>query len=205
MHCTAVAILYSSSQNSLIALCDPDMRKKLSSQSFIHQVRILSYSWEIPLWDNPGSLASQSFIHQVRILSRMGESESHRRWASQSFIHQVRILSAEEVVQWGGSRTQVAILYSSSQNSLGEWSHPYRPSACMDVVAILYSSSQNSLVGSPVTQEDMNNVQSRNPLFIKSEFSPTMRTKTAYEVTSEKSQSFIHQVRILSCFVYFSC
>ena len=113
-----VAILYSSSQNSL---CRREVRKKCvgscrnplfiksefslawgtlyddylrPSQSFIHQVRILSYSseafierdccsrnplfiksefspWEIPLWDNPGSLASQSFIHQVRILSLM--------------------------------------------------------------------------------------------------------------------------------------
>jgi len=65
---------------------------------------------------------SQSFIHQVRILSTINSE----RWIiqylakSQSFIHQVRILSFRSVCVFnkGGKKMKVAILYSSSQNSL---------------------------------------------------------------------------------------
>ena len=145
---------------------------------------------------------SQSFIHQVRILSRLKKAVHHETdmgscrnplfiksefspagWRLHFFIH------------W---RSCVAILYSSSQNSLrtsmnmmlyllmlyrqsqsfihqvrilSHWGwttprwqlHPW--------VAILYSSSQNSLGCLPLGVQWWAFLHSRNPLFIKSEFS----------------------------------
>jgi len=120
-----VAILYSSSQNSLTfaPIGYGDLRKGWGrnplfiksefsrgvflhpvegppeSQSFIHQVRILSPPLIIPfiVIEGFGALRSQSFIHQVRILSCTGVRASYYMprplRASQSFIHQVRILS----------------------------------------------------------------------------------------------------------------
>jgi len=69
------------------------------------------------------------------------DSETLFRW-SQSFIHQVRILSSKRRMR----------------------------SACTCRVAILYSSSQNSLCTS-VRIKMCPQWTSRNPLFIKSEFS----------------------------------
>ena len=66
-------------------------------------------------------------------------------------------------------------------------------------VAILYSSSQNSLVREILAAAGEGDEISRNPLFIKSEFSQELVTKlTAAGIPCEESQSFIHQVRILS-------
>ena len=63
---------------------------------------------------------------------------------SQSFIHQVRILSRRTWAAFLKGGGEVAILYSSSQNSLGEGNEVSLTGAG-PVVAILYSSSQNSL------------------------------------------------------------
>ena len=66
----AVAILYSSSRNSLMALSQDSTRPAWAwSQSFIHQVRILSASMGATAFHVMRMLWSQSFIHQVRILS----------------------------------------------------------------------------------------------------------------------------------------
>jgi len=148
-----VAILYSSSQNSLVGNRYHSLNVssiERQSQSFIHQVRILSLRivWDKRFHDKP---LSQSFIHQVRILSSLGLEDNKKE-----------VKEGEEV----------AILYSSSQNSLRLF-YPYKPTWRVAVVAILYSSSQNSLV------------------FL---FTP----HGCYDMTGA-SQSFIHQVRILSC------
>ena len=116
------------------------------SQSFIHQVRILSWAYINDVFEFSNLSRSQSFIHQVRILSKWGDfveiqlggtvailysssqnslanmmiseiAPAWRRRKSQSFIHQVRILSGNEVSHTGAAPV-VAILYSSSQNSL---------------------------------------------------------------------------------------
>ena len=169
--------------------------KSLGSQSFIHQVRILS-PHHMPEVDPPEIPASQSFIHQVRILSQIRKvchSRQQFGWRrnplfiksefsqqaskpsltafilSQSFIHQVRILSWAQKEIREFRLCDVAILYSSSQNSLLPacpfFSLPFRFR-----VAILYSSSQNSL----------------------------LLLALCAAATVLKSQSFIHQVRILS-------
>ena len=65
------------------------------------------------------------------------------------------------------ANVEVAILYSSSQNSLGARKGPPRRKRR---VAILYSSSQNSLGVEGSTRSG--HICRRNPLFIKSEFSP---------------------------------
>jgi len=66
-------------------------------------------------------------------------------------------------------------------------------------VAILYSSSQNSLWDERFHDEPFpSGLSRRNPLFIKSEFSQEEAVAKTKEVFGE-SQSFIHQVRILSC------
>ena len=71
--------------------------------------------------------------------------------------------SCLQLLYWWGL---VAILYSSSQNSLGSCSFFMN---CRIMVAILYSSSQNSLLN--VSPPFFHALVSRNPLFIKSEFS----------------------------------
>ena len=118
-------------------------------------------------------------------------------WWSQSFIHQVRILSGERLRALRARQPEVvAILYSSSQNSLSGVSYMTTPSdqgrnplfiksefSLRDFkdwaefvdycfVAILYSSSQNSLAMGSASERVRLSV-SRNPLFIKSEFSPS--------------------------------
>ena len=119
----------------------------------------------------------------------------------------------------GKTLKRVAILYSSSQNSLrpkkwlidnfltsrnplfikSEFSYRKQRWNISDThlrVAILYSSSQNSLAIGFEYSIDMFSA-CRNPLFIKSEFSPwegSPFTKFVFGM----SQSFIHQVRILS-------
>ena len=138
---------------------------------------------------------------------------------SQSFIHQVRILS-ERFPFEVSILLEVAILYSSSQNSLrlckcfstfrrksrnplfikSEFS-PLTAGTAQSwtaVVAILYSSSQNSLVSNTSMTIRFSMVSvSRNPLFIKSEFSLVLLGVALSEIVW-LSQSFIHQVRILS-------
>jgi len=142
------------------------------SQSFIHQVRILSWLYLKTAHALHGK--SQSFIHQVRILSAFGSrmplgilstcvailyssSQNSLQYLDEYFLDQVS--------------QGVAILYSSSQNSLMPWGMCV--SWPMESVAILYSSSQNSLSLSSVRTRKLSlSAQSRNPLFIKSEFSP---------------------------------
>ena len=89
---------------------------------------------------------------------------------------------------------KVAILYSSSQNSLVLQNKGHKVVDAIEV-AILYSSSQNSLMGL-LNSASTRGLPSRNPLFIKSEFSPWSIGRTRTSVV--RSQSFIHQVRILS-------
>jgi len=89
----------------------------------------------------------------------------------------------------------VAILYSSSQNSLLKLPSQGLP-LCGCIVAILYSSSQNSLTFRATDRH--NPASRRNPLFIKSEFSLYLCLAHALHGRARKSQSFIHQVRILS-------
>ena len=139
---------------------------------------------------------SQSFIHQVRILSRKGWAQAKVIGGSQSFIHQVRILSEAILVPRLAKAWAVAILYSSSQNSLTKevaWGVLYddylRPSqSFIHQVRILSKLEKYTSLAC--------NLAGRNPLFIKSEFSQeeeNMENKVTIE-----SQSFIHQVRILS-------
>ena len=166
-----VAILYSSSQNSLQNWGVANDYCPLWSQSFIHQVRILSgidiRSWSALIAESQSfihqvrilsgktvdrldwrmlQMPSQSFIHQVRILSctQMAGGRNCSVGRSQSFIHQVRILSRHIYGKSPRRCRRVAILYSSSQNSLSQArdGHVFR----LHAVAILYSSSQNSLL-----------------------------------------------------------
>ena len=97
---------------------------------------------------------------------------------SQSFIHQVRILSSVIVTHLLTSHTGVAILYSSSQNSL-LWTAEVSNGAVSNdyCVAILYSSSQNSLHKRAEIKKFSRSSASRNPLFIKSEFSQSEKTR----------------------------
>ena len=118
-------------------------------------------------------LKSQSFIHQVRILSAIFHAPGIQRDVrSQSFIHQVRILS--KPIAEGKPLLRACCrnpLFIKSEFSPGD---TRSGRICPDrVVAILYSSSQNSL----------------QPL---REALPTSRMT---------SQSFIHQVRILSGYI----
>ena len=95
-------------------------------------------------------------------------------------------------------------------------------SASSKRVAILYSSSQNSLLATDLCRQPHHPPKSRNPLFIKSEFSHELSgmfndpvadsSRNPLFIKSEfsrgmgwrglsddlQSQSFIHQVRILS-------
>ena len=114
-----VAILYSSSQNSL---------KKFETDGDRHY-----------------AMQSQSFIHQVRILSAVFKSMSR--------------------LAWQGGRNP---LFIKSEFSRGE--QHLSDDSILDV-AILYSSSQNSLVEKRILERIDKSEQGRNPLFIKSEFS----------------------------------
>jgi len=119
-----VAILYSSSQNSLEELTTWFYASGIpcESQSFIHQVRILSSrgtGWKIN-----STHWSQSFIHQVRILSGMPTvsipndvKKKIRRnplFIKSEFSHETDMVQHYRREKW----KKVAILYSSSQNSL---------------------------------------------------------------------------------------
>ena len=137
-----VAILYSSSQNSLQFLTSAtQVCPSGQSQSFIHQVRILSLA-EKP--SQAQDIASQSFIHQVRILSGWARAKviGGEQHLSQSFIHQVRILS--------GGINIASLLTRDSRNPL-------------------FIKSEFSLVSVEQLLVVWN--KGRNPLFIKSEFS----------------------------------
>ena len=94
---------------------------------------------------------------------------------------------------------KVAILYSSSQNSLFGTVKTIPLLHFGVEVAILYSSSQNSLGLPPygcISKSRTPCTGGRNPLFIKSEFS--LGGEQHLDDNSILSQSFIHQVRILS-------
>jgi len=172
------------------------------SQSFIHQVRILSWmscsGWAIKI--RYLSSKSQSFIHQVRILSwkkpELNGKEAELSW-SQSFIHQVRILSSKMCLVCSTSAIhKVAILYSSSQNSL--WINPggIREFKFISRNPLFIKSEFSLYPPSFLFGNILDKKESRNPLFIKSEFSHTK--EIAWGVLYDESQSFIHQVRILS-------
>jgi len=90
-----VAILYSSSQNSLFRTRDLCSIKSCLSQSFIHQVRILSQilracqravSWVAILYSSSQNSLIQRTKHNSALFTE-----------SQSFIHQVRILSSKGI------------------------------------------------------------------------------------------------------------
>ena len=168
----SVAILYSSSQNSLP--CCQILKSpccQILSQSFIHQVRILSK--EKMRREKRGTPCRNPLFIKSEFSRRPCVGIFSGKVLSQSFIHQVRILSLKEVKNenlWF-TLQKVAILYSSSQNSLSE--------------IFLWRDSQRPLW------------VCRNPLFIKSEFSQKYRYALGH-VRFMTSQSFIHQVRILS-------
>ena len=168
----------------------------MRSQSFIHQVRILSQGKSSPL--QVREMMSQSFIHQVRILSgNMVEFKVSYFAESQSFIHQVRILSQTCLQQPRNGGCCVAILYSSSQNSLKTPSSPSQPSD--GGVAILYSSSQNSLMCTLALHNVCLRLFQVAILYSSSQNSLFEGTPCVCFVDEKgKSQSFIHQVRILS-------
>ena len=100
------------------------------------------------------------------------KSGSHFRRASlmsQSFIHQVRILS--EFLNF---------LFKFSTHTSQSFIHQVRILSMKKVVDL------KTLYGG------------RNPLFIKSEFSPKLKELKENSTHTDTSQSFIHQVRILS-------
>ena len=173
-----VAILYSSSQNSLrdTELSEPSSRWRCRNPLFIKSEFSPPKKWLISsLQTDDGR--SQSFIHQVRILS-----SSFSKFAGRRFL-------------------SVAILYSSSQNSLsrGRWARP-RPAAG---VAILYSSSQNSLLKIHITIIHTEGVPSQSFIHQVRILSPD-RIRGFKKRLGTGSQSFIHQVRILSMRIKFS-
>jgi len=118
-------------------------------------------------------MLSQSFIHQVRILSVFFKSKDlfKLKDLSQSFIHQVRILSSSLpplfLSRASGRRNP---LFIKSEFSLQRKKWKVKLAEKSVSVAILYSSSQNSL----------------------------HRMDGCWKARWKGSQSFIHQVRILS-------
>ena len=170
---TGVAILYSSSQNSLVnAACGFHVHVD-ASQSFIHQVRILSpdkFRSGHLLWIAT-TRRNPLFIKSE--FSRSVTDTKEEVWGilSQSFIHQVRILSIETV-------------YHLDKD---EW----RSQSFIHQVRILSTMTTSGL------ERWCARTGSRNPLFIKSEFSQG-KGEIAWEDEDTVSQSFIHQVRILS-------
>ena len=113
---------------------------------------------------------------------------------SQSFIHQVRILSSFITSLLQSLSFAVAILYSSSQNSLKLYNlaPPKLVIRCRNPLFIKSEFSPQQTQRSPPHRQRCG----RNPLFIKSEFSPEI-PYLDFDI-SFRSQSFIHQVRILS-------
>ena len=90
-----VAILYSSSRNSLLELSSYEEVELVSpSQSFIHQVRILSHRGHMSVGHSyaPWTVAIL-YSSSQNSLMRIQNTEGSHHWMSQSFIHQVRILS----------------------------------------------------------------------------------------------------------------
>ena len=90
------------------------------SQSFIHQVRILS---EISVCPRACAFHDVAILYsssQNSLLRCPEDGHLFTAEVSQSFIHQVRILSGMNASMTNPSRpgSPVAILYSSSQNSL---------------------------------------------------------------------------------------
>jgi len=149
------------------------------SQSFIHQVRILS--WYHQGWGRVSS--SSSF--QVAILysssqnSLEYEDNRYQRdiWRDCSrnplFIKSEFSQTLSSLCAFFRGlmvkRRRVAILYSSSQNSLKQI-HALTLQLHIRV-AILYSSSRNFLTSYTRAEGTTGTARSRNPLFIKSEFS----------------------------------
>jgi len=138
-----VAILYSSSQNSL-NLPSFGWKAVLRSQSFIHQVRILSsyLRWDICLW-LPQLVAILYSSSQNSLLSKLEEALHIVNDGRNPLFIKSEFSLYERYCYWKRDAQEVAILYSSSQNSLFLGS-----SFCCflaSTVAILYSSSQNSL------------------------------------------------------------
>jgi len=194
------------------------------SQSFIHQVRILSPLREV---SNTSRRISRNPLFIKSEFSQGGSNEDGHRCKSRNplFIKSEFSRACLAVFKnFTRPAWAVAILYSSSQNSLRETDSHGR---CTHIrmsqsfihqvrilsrngyifiatpqtmrVAILYSSSQNSLMGSASEREIRLSVKSRrNPLFIKSEFSLGGEQHLDDNSILDGSQSFIHQVRILS-------
>ena len=117
------------------------------SQSFIHQVRILSLFLYALNKREAIERASQSFIHQVRILSRyqQGRYTSSSRWGRNPLFIKSEFSHLH-------SRFKLNTPYRQGRNPLfikSEFSlsWPYREICYYSLwnVAILYSSSQNSL------------------------------------------------------------
>ena len=99
-------------------------------------------------------------------------------------------------------KSRVAILYSSSQNSLKLFFFFF----CL-LVFLVKLMSQSFIHQVRILSRERYHISkvnidrylvSRNPLFIKSEFSPRSRISPSVSVPAISSQSFIHQVRILS-------
>ena len=143
---------------------------------------------------------SQSFIHQVRILSQGKGGERRRgRWARRRnplFIKSEfsRHLWTAEVHNWVVSKSQSFIHQVRILSLLDD----FADHKCID-----FADCRNPLfIKSEFSQECCQcNIghlpASRNPLFIKSEFSP-VEFRLHQGTTNPESQSFIHQVRILS-------
>jgi len=134
--------------------------------------------------------------------------------ALESLIYQVFFVCSR-ASSTRASRRRVAILYSSSQNSLMP-EHKKHIVSLKEEVAILYSSSQNSLVKKihfnkrrniysksqsfihqvrilSTTQRRPSTLQARgrNPLFIKSEFSPDEDYYTLHQEEDGRNPLFI--------------
>ena len=143
-----VAILYSSSQNSLGNIRVLTAQGKYESQSFIHQVRILSsfiHTYVTMTLPRRNPLFIKSEFSQEKRRREGGDQDGSRNplFIKSEFSHNWLKRSL-----WWNRQAEVAILYSSSQNSL----------FFLIFIVILISF-----------------IKSRNPLFIKSEFSRPMR------------------------------
>jgi len=166
-----VAILYSSSQNSLQErMGESEGHRRWASRNPLFIKSEFSHGTGIVI-KTCGGLKSQSFIHQVRILSGVSRNTPFQQMTgSQSFIHQVRILSGEQHLNEDKVLDGRNPLFIKSEFSLVL--QFYSESSVLRV-AILYSSSQNSLYGHK-------------------------RKFANFDYVMNMSQSFIHQVRILS-------
>ena len=103
---------------------------------------------------------------------------------SQSFIHQVRILSCLRRWKLNRQAGKVAILYSSSQNSLATSKAVFH--------RYFYPESQSFihqvriLLEVPVLEGGCREASCRNPLFIKSEFSLFITSYADVEATLKR-------------------